>query len=175
MAGALLHHWRQTGTVGRANVATALHNMAVIENALGHAETAAQMLNEAIQIDRQTFGLEHPQVAKGHAALASLLRRVDGNQAITHYSIALSIDQSVFGQDHARVGQRLYDLAREHQARENLTEAAPLFQRLSKMRKNYRSGVAVQQAGALRVGLKFKLNEAIGIRRSPSWNLIAIL
>ena len=94
-----------------------------------HAE-AEPLMRRALAIDEQSFGVEHPDVARGLNNLAQLLQATNRlAEAEPLMRRALAIDEQSFSAEHPNVAIRLNNLAQLLQATNHLAEAEPLMRR----------------------------------------------
>ena len=93
-------------------------------------EEAELLKRHALAIDEQSYGAQHPNVARALNNLATLLN--DTNRLVEAELLmrrALAIDEQSFGAEHPKVAIRLHNLAALLQATNRLTEAEPLMRR----------------------------------------------
>ncbi|MDQ0290537.1 tetratricopeptide repeat protein [Oligosphaera ethanolica] len=94
-----------------------------------HAE-AEPLMRRALKIDEQSYGENHPSVARGLSNLAGLLQATSRlAEAEPLMRRALEIDEQSYGENHPSVAIRLNNLAGLLQATSRLAEAEPLFRR----------------------------------------------
>lgn len=95
---------------------------------LGLYRDARPLLEQAIDLDRQTLGSDHPRVARGHYTLAGLLRRLgEFDDARGHYQAALDIRERIG--EPVDLAASLTGLANLEYDRNRLPEAAALYRR----------------------------------------------
>lgn len=116
--------------------ATLLHTIGEVFYSLGLYERSATLLEEAVQLRRQTLGNEHPDLARTLTALAQSLFDLgqnDRTEALTRE--ALAIRRKAFGNEHREVAESLNDLALLTKLKGDFATAEPL----------YRETIAVQR------------------------------
>ncbi|MEK7288941.1 MAG: tetratricopeptide repeat protein, partial [Planctomycetota bacterium] len=89
------------------------------------------LMHRALKIDEQSFGENHPNVARDLNNLAQLLQdtnRLAEAEPLMHR--ALKIDEQSFGENHPNVARDLNNLAQLLQATNRLAEAEPLSRRM---------------------------------------------
>ena len=87
-------------------------------------------MRRALAIDEQSYGKEHPDVARDLNNLAQLLQATNRlAEAEPLMRRALAIDEQSYGKEHPNVAIRLNNLALLLQATNRLAEAEPLMRR----------------------------------------------
>src|SRR5271165_2908847 len=112
------------------NVATDLHNLALLLRDTNRLAEADPLYRRALAIDEASFGPDHPTVAIRLNNLAVLLW--DTNrlaEAEPLYRRALTIAEAGFGPGHPAVAQYLNNLAALLRATDRPAEAEPLYRR----------------------------------------------
>jgi tetratricopeptide (TPR) repeat protein len=90
--------------------------------------TEAELVRQALFIDEQTFGDQHPNVARDLNILAHLLHVTNRlAEAEPLMRRALLIDEQTFGDQHPNVARDLKNLAQLLQDTSRLAEAEPLY------------------------------------------------
>ncbi len=93
-------------------------------------DEAEPMMRRALAIDEQSFGTEHPNVARDLNNLAQLLKDTNRlSEAEPLMRRALAIAEQSFGPEHPSVAIGLNNLASLLQATNRLSEAEPLMRR----------------------------------------------
>ena len=116
--------------------ATLLHAVGEVYYSMGLYERSAALLEEAVQLRRQTLGNDHPDLARSLTALAQSafdLGQNDRTEALTRE--ALAIRRKAFGNEHREVAESLNDLALLTKLKGDYATAEPL----------YRETIAVQR------------------------------
>ena len=99
-----------------------------------HFVEAESILRQSDFIAQQTFGPDHPEVARCLNNLANLLRDTNRpSEAEPLYRRSLAISESSYGPNHPQVAIRLNNLAELLRATNRLSEAAPLYRRALKI------------------------------------------
>jgi len=99
--------------------------------ATNRLEEAEPLMRQALTIDQNSYGPDHPEVAIRLNNLALLLQ--DTNRLAEAEPLmrqALTIDQNSYGPDHPNVARDLNNLAQLLQATNRLAEAEPLMRRV---------------------------------------------
>ena len=87
-------------------------------------------MRRALAIDEQSFGTDHPEVARDLNNLAQLLQATNRlGEAEPLMRRALAIDEQSFGTDHPSVARDLWILAVLLRDTDRLDEALPLMER----------------------------------------------
>lgn len=116
--------------------ATLLHAVGEVYYSMGLYERSAALLEEAVQLRRQTLGNTHPDLARSLTALAQSafdLGQNDRTETLTRE--ALAIRRKAFGSEHREVAESLNDLALLTKLKGDYATAEPL----------YRETIAVQR------------------------------
>ena len=116
--------------------ATLLHTVGEVYYSMGLYERSAVLLEEAVQLRRQTLGKDHPDLARSLTALAQSafdLGQNDRTETLTRE--ALAIRRKAFGNEHREVAESLNDLALLTKLKGDFATAEPL----------YRETIAVQR------------------------------
>jgi tetratricopeptide (TPR) repeat protein len=107
-----------------------MHQLALLLLAKGLYREAEPLMWRALQIDEESFGPQHPEVAIHLNNLASLLQATNRlSEAEPLKRRALQIDEASFGPQHPNIAIRLNNLAQLLQATNRLSEAEPLMRR----------------------------------------------
>ena len=94
-------------------------------------------MRRALEIDEQSYGEDHPDVARNLNNLAALLQVANRfAEAEPLIRRALEIDENSFGEDHPDVATHLNNLAALLQATNRLAEAEPLMRRALEINEN---------------------------------------
>jgi tetratricopeptide (TPR) repeat protein len=116
-----------------------LVNVAQVLTVLGRQHDAYPLAKRALEVDQQSYGVDHPRVGSALVNLGLILRRV-GRPAEAHAQLehALAIYENSYGSDHPRVagafvnlGQVLLDLGRLREAEDYLERALEIFRMAS--------------------------------------------
>jgi tetratricopeptide (TPR) repeat protein len=112
------------------DVATSLHNLALLYQAQGRYADAEPLYQRALAIQEKVLGPEHPDVATSLLNLA-LLYRAQSRYADAEplYQRALAIQEKALGPEHRDVATSLHNLALLYQAQGRYADAEPLYQR----------------------------------------------
>lgn len=116
--------------------ATLLHAVGEVYYSMGLYERSAALLEEAVQLRRQTLGNDHPDLARSLTALAQSafdLGQNDRTETLTRE--ALAIRRKAFGNEHREVAENINDLALLTKLKGDFAAAEPL----------YREAIAVQR------------------------------
>jgi tetratricopeptide (TPR) repeat protein len=93
-------------------------------------DEAEPLLRRALQIDEDSYGQDHPAVARDLNNLAVLLQNNNRlAEAEPMYRRALQIDEASYGQNHPHVARDLNNLAGLLQTTNRLADAEPLMRR----------------------------------------------
>jgi tetratricopeptide (TPR) repeat protein len=93
-------------------------------------EEAEPLMRRALAIDEQSYGPEHPNVARDLNNLAQLLKATNRlGEAEPLMRRALAIDEQSYGSEHPNVATHLNNLAQLLQTTNRLGEAEPLMRR----------------------------------------------
>ncbi len=112
-------------------MATDLNNLAGLLRATNRLAEAEPMYRRALAIDENSYGSDHPDVARDLNNLAGLLRATNRlAEAEPMYRRALAIDEKSYGPDHPNVAVRLNNLAGLLEATNRLAEAEPMYRRV---------------------------------------------
>jgi len=97
---------RRRGSPG--GVAVGLNNLAATFAERGDFASAQELLEEALALNRKTYGARHPSVALNLSNIAFYLRR-QGRQkeALENLREALAIDREIYGDAHPKVARLL--------------------------------------------------------------------
>ena len=120
-------------------------------------DEAEPLYRRALQINEDSYGKNHPNVAISLNNLAQLLQ--DTNRLSEVEPLirrALQIDEAIYGQDHPRVAVHLNNLAELLKATNLLSEAEP------QMRRGLQILIAVTQQGYQHPNLETGINNYIG-------------
>ncbi|MBE7383822.1 MAG: tetratricopeptide repeat protein [Leptolyngbya sp. SIO1E4] len=110
------------------DVATSLHNLAVLYHAQGRYSEAEPLHLEALAIVREQLGERHPHMATSLHRLASLYQAQGRySEAEPLYLDALAIGHEQLGEHHPDVAISLNSLAELYQDQGRYSEAEPLF------------------------------------------------
>ena len=94
-------------------MATSLNNLAQLLQATNRLGEAEPLMRRALEIDEQSYGPDHPNVAGDLNNLAQLLQDTNRlGEAEPLMRRALEIDEHSHGPDHPKVAIRLNNLAR---------------------------------------------------------------
>lgn len=97
---------------------------------LGLYRDARPLLEQAVALQRETFGVEDARTATTHFTLASVMRRLgDRAGAGEHYQEALRIREKVLGSEHSEVAVSLAGLANLRVDEGEFREAQTLYSR----------------------------------------------
>jgi tetratricopeptide (TPR) repeat protein len=108
----------------RRGYAKAMTYYGAILEKMGRSSGARDVLAEALEINKSTLGLEHPDTAVTMAHLGSVLRDLgDLPGALAAHENALDIRRKVFGHRHPEVAYALRDLGRTRLAMGDLENA----------------------------------------------------
>jgi tetratricopeptide (TPR) repeat protein len=128
MLGRIFYHCDHL--LGEAKKAAVLNALGLCLMNSGSYEKAEPLMRRALEIDEQSFGMDHPNVARDLNNLAQLLK--DTNRLAEAEPLmrrALEIDEQSFGLDHPDVAIDLNNLAQLLQDTNRLAEAEPLMRR----------------------------------------------
>ena len=110
--------------------ALAMNDLALLLKATNRLDEAELLMRQALAIDEQSYGPEHPNVAIRLNNLAMLLKATSRlSEAEPLMRRALAIDEQSYGPDHPNVAIDLNNLATLLQATNRLSEAEPLMRR----------------------------------------------
>ena len=113
------------------NNALYLNEAGIMALELARFDEAEPLMRRALEIDEQSFGEGHPNVAIRLNNLAQLLQATNRlSEAEPLMRRALEIDEQSFGEDHPEVAVKLNNLAQLLQATNRLSEAEPLMRRV---------------------------------------------
>jgi tetratricopeptide (TPR) repeat protein len=120
---------RHADAAGLADpTARLMTQLAMYQKALGQYPDAERLYLRVLDIDRKTYGDDHPEVAIDLNNLATLLqhtnRLADAEPLLRQ---ALDINRKAYGDDHPSVATALSNLARLLQATNRLADAEPLM------------------------------------------------
>ncbi|QIR41403.1 CHAT domain-containing protein [Tolypothrix sp. PCC 7910] len=112
------------------DVATSLHNLALLYKSQGNYQQAEPLYKRALAISEKLFGKEHLEITPGLNNLASLYREQGKyQQAEPLYKRALAIREKVLGNLHLDVAISLNNLAGLYLDVGNFTQAESLYKR----------------------------------------------
>jgi tetratricopeptide (TPR) repeat protein len=107
-----------------------MNGLAALLFGKGLYRKAEPLMRRSLQIDEESFGPQHPKVARGLNDLAQLLQATNRlSEAEPLMRRALEIDEDSFGPQHPKVARDLNNLAQLLQATNRLQEAEPLIRR----------------------------------------------
>jgi tetratricopeptide (TPR) repeat protein len=125
----------QAGDPGGLRRAQQLGGLANILNRVGEYDEAEALHREALEVQLEVLGHEHPQVATTRNNLAAVLfsqKRYD--EAIELYGSALELRETVLGPKHPFVATTLSNLAVAYKASGKLADAVELHERALEIR-----------------------------------------
>ena len=127
---ALAWRWAETGNIDAA--AWLLNQAGLRWHELGEWPRAEAIMRRALPVAEQSFGPDHPNVAKRLNNLALLLAEDKNRLAEAEPLLrrALAIDEQSFGPDHPAVAIRLNNLALLLKNTNRLAAAEPLMRRV---------------------------------------------
>lgn len=98
---------------------------------------AVEVAKRALEVAKEIFGPEHPNVAVSLNNLATL-RRMQGNytEAEPLYNQALMIKEQNLGSDHPKVATSLNNLGRFYRPQGKYDEVVLLYERAQRIREN---------------------------------------
>ena len=112
------------------NEAIALNNLAQLLRDTNRLAEAEPLMRRVLVLDEQSYGLEHPNVARDLNNLAGLLQATNRlAEAEPLMRRALAIDERSYGPEHPNVALKLNNLAVLLRATNRLAEAVPLMRR----------------------------------------------
>ncbi|MCX4247339.1 serine/threonine-protein kinase [Paraliomyxa miuraensis] len=112
------------------DLARCLSNLAVVSSSRGEYEQARHDFEQVLQLEEETLGPEHPEVAGSLSNLATVLRsQGDYERAELHFERALQIFEQALGPDHPHVAMALMNLGTVLHARAEHERATPCFER----------------------------------------------
>jgi tetratricopeptide (TPR) repeat protein/CHAT domain-containing protein len=160
------HLYEQSLSIQRAilgdlhpDVATSLHNLAVLYEAMGEPARAESLYQQALAVQRRVLGEQHPDVATTLSNLAELYRTM-GNyaQAEPLFQQALAIRRAALGERHPDVAASLSGLGNLYHTLGDYAQAEPLF----------RQALAIQRSvlGDAHPDLAETLSSLAGLYRS---------
>jgi len=144
-----LAHWQDAETQVRLAVeeaearapalfSWALNDLAVLMQTMNRLAEAEPLMRRVLELDENSFGPDHPKVARDLNNIAQLLKstnRVSEAEPLMRKALRLAEDS--LGRDHPRVSIHLNNLAQLLQATNRLTEAESLmFRALNLAEKN---------------------------------------
>jgi tetratricopeptide (TPR) repeat protein len=107
-----------------------MNHLATLFYAKGLYSQAELLVRRTLDIDKEAFGEQHPQVAIHLNNLALLLQDTNRlEEAEPLMRRALDIDKDAFGEQHPKIAIRLNNLAQLLKATNRLAEADPLMRR----------------------------------------------
>lgn len=116
--------------------------------------SAAKAYDQALRIERDALGDEHPHIAESLSDLGSLAEQSgDHDTAIGYHEQALALRESSFGPDHPKVAESLNNLGNARWARGELELATALLQRAERIKiaaygpDHYRVSSTLQNLG----------------------------
>jgi tetratricopeptide (TPR) repeat protein len=108
----------------------ALNELGVFHYERAEHTAAEPLMRRALAIDEQSYGAEHPNVARDLNNLASLLQATNRlAEAEPLYRRALAVNEQSYGADHPEVAINLNYLALLLKATNRRAEAEPLMRR----------------------------------------------
>jgi tetratricopeptide (TPR) repeat protein len=108
-----------------------LNQLGLYWNARGQFRDAEPLMRRALAIDENSYGPDHPDVARDLNNLAQLLQATNRlGDAEPLMRRALAIDENSYGPDHPDVARDLNNLAALLQATNRLGDAEPLMRRV---------------------------------------------
>ncbi|NER99030.1 MAG: CHAT domain-containing protein, partial [Symploca sp. SIO1B1] len=116
------------------DVATSLHNLALLYQSQGRYEEAEPLLRQALEMRRRILGQEHPHVAASLNNLAVLYSSQGRyEEAEPLYLQALEMMRRILGQEHPDVAASLNNLALLYQSQGRYEKAEPLLRQALEM------------------------------------------
>ncbi|MEK7487333.1 MAG: tetratricopeptide repeat protein, partial [Planctomycetota bacterium] len=111
-------------------MAISLHSLAGLLQTKGDYESAESLIRRALEMRKNAFGKDHPDVAQSLNSLANLLlAKGDYEGAEPLYRRTLEIYEKVFGKDHPDLAGSLNSLANLLFAKGDYERAEPLYRR----------------------------------------------
>ena len=97
---------------------TYLNRVGLINNTLGAYDSAVAYFKQALSSDLETYGEDHPNVARDRNNLGSAYEaKGEVDRAISYYEQALSSDLKTYGEDHHAVARDRNNLGLAYQAK----------------------------------------------------------
>ncbi|MGA2605065.1 MAG: tetratricopeptide repeat protein [Verrucomicrobiia bacterium] len=122
--------WLAAPSREKERVASAANQLTYFLIAAGLYAEAEPLMRRALAIDEQSFGLEHPYVARDLNNLAQSLERTNRlAEAEPLLQRALAINEQSFGPEHPIVAVTISNLATLYYDTDRLAEAEPLLRR----------------------------------------------
>ena len=127
---------RSVSTAANAEVASSLHELALVLHARGDLPGAEAMMREGLAIRQQLFGREHPAFATSLNDIGVVLRdQGDLTGAAAMFSEALDLRKKTLGGAHRDVAATLHNLAVIQDARGDVAGAEKSFREVIELLK----------------------------------------
>ncbi|MDX1640458.1 MAG: serine/threonine-protein kinase [Balneolaceae bacterium] len=120
---------RRNQSPGSSELAEAILELALLESQESNSNKVIELLEEALQLQINHYGVQHDKVAEIHNSLGIELNRLgDVDRAINHYRAAINIRKKLLqGEPDADLAANLFNLATLLRESGNLEEAESLY------------------------------------------------